>query len=115
LSKQLDTLRGTNKDEWTPAIDLLGKLVDVREAMRKNTPGALVSMTGGEYELFATRNAFETDLTTFANHLHSRYLLSFEPNDPHPGLHRIRVTLRDRGKDWIVVNRSSYWAGGRPK
>lgn len=115
MSKQLDTVRGTNKDEWTPVIDLLGKLVDAREAMRKNTPGALVSMTGGEYEPFATHNAFETDLTSFANHLHSRYELSFEPNDPHPGLHRIRVKLRDPGKDWTVVYRSSYWTGERPK
>jgi VWFA-related protein len=115
MSKQLDTLRGTNKDEWTPNIDLLAKLVDARQAMRKNTPGALVSMTGGEYAPFATHNAFETDLTTFANHLHSRYLLSFEPNDPKPGLHRIRVKLRDPGKDWSVLYRSSYWAGERPK
>ncbi len=67
-------------------------------------------MTGGEYELFATRNAFETDLTTFSNHLRSRYQLSFEPTDPHPGFHHIRVRLRDPKTNWSVISRSAYWA-----
>jgi len=111
ISQQLDVARGTNKDEWSPNVDIIEKLAAARQAMRKNAPRALTSMTGGEYELFATRNAFETDLTTFSNHLHSRYQLSFEPNDPHPGLHQIRVKLRDPGNNQSVLFRSSYWAG----
>ncbi|HEX3103331.1 MAG TPA: VWA domain-containing protein [Terriglobales bacterium] len=110
ISQQLDVARGTNQDEWTPKIDLLEKLAAARQALRKNVPQALTSMTGGEYELFTTRNAFETDLTTFSNHLNSRYQLSFEPNDPKPGLHQIRVEIRDPGKNWNVLYRSSYWA-----
>jgi hypothetical protein len=109
ISQQLDVARGTNNDEWSPNVDLIEKLAAARQAMRKNAPKALTSMTGGEYELFATRNAFETDLTTFSNHLRSRYQLSFEPNDPHPGLHQIRVKLRDPEKNWSVLFRSSYW------
>jgi VWFA-related protein len=109
ISQQLDVARGANKDEWRPNIDIIEKLAAARQAMRKNAPRALTSMTGGEYELFATRNAFETDLTIFSNHLRSRYRLSFEPNDPHPGLHQIRVKLRDPGKDWSMLFRSSYW------
>jgi VWFA-related protein len=109
-SQQLDVVRGANKDEWKPNIDLLEKLAAARQAIRKNTPKALTLMTGGEYEFFATRNGFETDLSTFSNHLHSRYELSFEPLDPKPGLHQIRVRLRDP-KNWSVLFRSSYWAG----
>ena len=86
-------------------------LIDVREALRKNVPGALVSMTGAESESFTTRNGFETNLTTFANHLHSRYQLSFQPNDPQAGLHRIRVKLRDPGKNYQLLFRTSYWVG----
>ena len=63
--------------------------------MRKNVPSTIASMTGGEYELFATRKKFELRMTEFTNHLHSRYLLSFSPKSPHPGLHQIRVRLRD--------------------
>ncbi|HKW17902.1 MAG TPA: VWA domain-containing protein [Terriglobales bacterium] len=114
ISQQLDVMRGANKDEWSPDMDILEKLAAARQAMRKNMPKALTSLTGGEYEFFATRNGFENDLTTFANHLHSRYQLSFEPNDPKPGLHQIRVKLRDPEKKWNVVYRSSYWAGDSP-
>jgi VWFA-related protein len=113
ISQQLDVARGTNKDEWSPNIDLLEKLAAVRQAMRKNAPRALTSMTGGEYELFFTHNTFETDLTTFSNHLNSRYQLSFEPEDPKPGLHQIHVELRDPGKKWNVLYRRSYWVEPR--
>ena len=77
--------------------------------MRKNSAKALASMTGGEYELFATRKSFESDMISFANHLHSRYLLSFEPKDPHTGLHRIRVRLRNSGSNQTLLFRGTYW------
>jgi VWFA-related protein len=110
ISQQLDVARGTNQDEWTPRIDILEKLAAVRQALRKNTPQVLVSLSGGEYESFATRNGFENDLTTFSNHLNSRYQLCFEPTNPHLGFHRIRVRLRDPKKNWNALFRSSYWA-----
>lgn len=111
VSKQLDTLRATNKDEWTPGIDFLQMLIDMREALRKNIPGALVSMTGAENESFVTRNGFENDLTRFANHLHSRYQLSFQPSDPKAGFHHIHVRLRDPAKNYQLLFRTSYWVG----
>ena len=83
--------------------------------MRKNSAKALASMTGGEYELFATRKIFESDMISFANHLHSRYLLSFEPKDPHPGLHRIRVRLRQADSSQTLLFRSTYWVADSPR
>jgi len=80
--------------------------------MRQNSAKALASMTGGEYELFATRRDFESDMISFANHLNSRYLLSFEPKDPHSGFHRIRVGLRRADSNQTLLFRSSYWVGG---
>jgi VWFA-related protein len=109
ISQQLDIARGSNKDEWSPNFDIVEKLAAARQAMRKNCAKALASMTGGEYELFATRKSFESDMIRFANHLHSRYLLSFEPKNPHPGLHRIRVRLRNSASNQTVLFRSSYW------
>jgi len=47
-------------------------------------------------------------MTEFANHLHSRYLLRFEPKKPHPGLHEVRVRLREHGNS-VVFARRSYW------
>ncbi len=110
VSEQLDVVRGTNKDEWQPGVDILAKIVAARQAMRKNTPKVLASMTGGEYNLFPSRKGFEVAISSFTNHLHSRYRLSFEPKDPHPGLHAIRVRLRAQAPNEILLFRSSYWA-----
>jgi len=109
ISQQLDTARGSNRDEWGTGVDFIEKLAAARQAMRKNSAKALASMTGGEYELFATRKSFESDMISFANHLHSRYLLSFEPKDPHTGLHRIRVRLRNSGSNQTLLFRGTYW------
>jgi VWFA-related protein len=109
LSNILDTGRGTNQDEMNASPDILGPLVMTVHAMRKNVPKTVCSMTGGEYELFATRKKFDTRMNDFTNHLHNRYLLSIAPKSPHPGLHQIRVRVKNAGND-VVLARSSYWA-----
>jgi len=111
LSQVLDTERGSNKDEWGGSPDLLAPLMMASQAVRRNTPKAITSMTGGEYELFATRKNFERLMTDFSNHLQSRYLLSFQPKDPPPGLHQLHVRLRESGKATVLA-RTSYWAEG---
>ncbi len=111
LSNILDTGRGTNMNEMHNGVDIMDLAYRTAQAMRKNIPSTIASMTGGEYELFATRKKFEVRLNDFTNHLHSRYLLSFAPKNPHPGLHQIRLRLKDAG-DSTVLARSSYWAEG---
>jgi VWFA-related protein len=111
VSQQLDAARGSNQDEWGTQVDIIEKLAAARQAMRSNTPRELASMSGGEYQLFASRKAFETSMNSFANHVHSRYLLSFEPKSPRPGLHQIRVRLKDPARIETVLFRSNYWAG----
>jgi VWFA-related protein len=110
-SNVLDTMRGNNSAEMNPAPDLLSPIVMAAEAMKKNMPKTVASMTGGEYELFATRKNFDARMIDFTNHVHNRYLLSIEPKNPHPGLHRLKVQLRDE-HDGVVLARSSYWAAG---
>jgi len=111
LSNILDTGRGTNKDEMQNGINFLDLAYRAAQAMRKNVPSAVAAMTGGEYEVFATRKKFEVRMNDFTNHLHSRYLLSFVPKNPSPGLHQIRVRLND-APDTTVLARTSYWAEG---
>ena len=114
LSNILDTGRGTNKDEEQQGVNILDLAYRVAQAMRKNVPSTIAAMTGGEYELFATRKKFEIRMNDFTNHLHSRYLLSFAPKNPHPGLHQIRVRLKPPQTDTVLA-RTSYWAeGARP-
>lgn len=109
LSNILDTGRGTKKNEMHQGVDFLDLAYRTRQAMRKNVPSTIASMTGGEYELFAARKKFEARMNDFTNHLHSRYLLSIAPKNPHPGLHQIRVRLRDAGNATVLA-RTSYWA-----
>ena len=109
LSNILDTGRGVNQSEMHPGVNVLDLAYRAAQAMRKNVPSTVTSMTGGEYELFTTRKNFEVRMNHFSNHLHSRYLLSFAPKDPHPGLHQLRVRLKD-GKNGTVLARTTYWA-----
>ena len=109
LSNILDTGRGNNKNEMHPDPDLLAPLLMTVQAMRKNVPKTIAAMTGGEYEMFETRKKFEVRMNDFTNHLHSRYLLSITPKNPHPGLHQIRVHLKNPGNDTVLA-RTSYWA-----
>jgi hypothetical protein len=111
LSQVLDTERGSNRDEtfWNGPLEVNGPILMARQALRKNVSKAIVTMSGGEYELFESRKRFETPMVDFTNHLHNRYMLSFEPKNPKPGLHQIQVRLRDRGSATVLA-RSSYWA-----
>ena len=109
LSNILDTGRGNNKNEMHPDPDLLAPLLMTVQAMRKNVPKTIASMTGGEYEMFETRKKFDVRMNDFTNHLHSRYLLSIAPKNPHPGLHQIRVHLKNAGSNTVLA-RTSYWA-----
>jgi VWFA-related protein len=116
LSNILDTGRGNNlpgssMNEMNPGPDLLAPLIMTVQAMRKNVPGTIAAMTGGEYELFATKKKFDLRMNDFDNHLHSRYLLSIAPKSPHPGLHQIRVRLKDAQHNTVLA-RTSYWAEG---
>jgi VWFA-related protein len=103
-SSALDTMRGKDPQGG----GLMELLIMARQAMRKNASKSVASMTGGEYELFTSRKSFEKFMTEFTNHLHSRYLLRFEPRNPSPGLHEVRVRLRRPG-DYQVLARRSYW------
>ena len=111
LSQFLDTQRGLNRDEWRPAgaaWDVGNATFMAMNALRKNVPKGIASMTGGQYELFATQKGFENDIVDFTNHLHARYVLSFRPKQPHPGLHQLRVRAKRPG-DAVVLARTSYW------
>lgn len=113
LSNILDTWRGNNIDEMQQGVNVLDLMYRTAQAMRKNVPSTVAAMTGGEYELFATKKKFDVRMTDFTNHLHSRYLLSFAPKMPHPGLHPLRVRLKDANAGTVLA-RTSYWAVTAP-
>jgi VWFA-related protein len=80
--------------------------------LSRNTPRTVARLTGGEYMKFNNEKSLEIGLYTFANHLPNRYVLSFQPVSPAPGLHTIQVTLKNYPKLQVSA-RTSYWAASK--
>src|SRR5579862_4903646 len=117
-SNVLDTLKGNNNPDLHPEQtevhedpDLFAPFILAAEAMRKNTARAIAAQSGGEYQMFFSAKSFDAQLNNFSNHLHSRYLLSFQPLKPKPGLHQLTVKLKEPASATVLA-RSSYWAKG---
>ena len=70
-------------------------------------------MSGGEYTTFTGDKGFEARVLESAKHARNRYLITFSPSDPTPGLHTIKVrTAEDYGAR--VVARANYWRTAEP-
>jgi hypothetical protein len=66
-------------------------------------------MSGGEYATFTGDKRFQQRVLDAAKHMRNRYLITFSPSDPSPGLHTIRVrTTEDYGAR--IVARANYWS-----
>jgi VWFA-related protein len=96
----------------------LGLLVMAVEALKKNVPHTLASLSGGEYINFTTQKGFDTGVHSLANHIHNYYLLSFQPSGEKgepatPGLHRLTVKIPDY-PDAKIRSRLTYYAGDAP-
>jgi VWFA-related protein len=77
--------------------------------LRRNVSESVAQLTGGEYFRFSNIRSLEKSLLTIANHVPNRYVLSFQPQSPHPGLHSIELRLKER-HNLVVTARRNYWA-----
>lgn len=94
------------------AMNLMSPLVMAINAMKKNAARQIAVLSGGEFTRFTREKGFDDDVARLSMHARNRYLLSFQPTDPTPGLHSIRVKLaEDYGAK--IVARTSYWAAER--
>lgn len=89
----------------------LAKLAAIRAAdsLQGNVPETVAQLTGGEYFKFENRKSLERDLLTISNHMPNRYMLSFQPQSPHPGFHSVELRLKDH-PGLRVTARTGYWA-----
>jgi len=78
-------------------------------AMRQNASETVAHLTGGEYYSFKDRKSLQKDMLTVSNHVPNRYVLSFRPEAPHPGLHTLKLQLKDYPNLQITARRN-YWA-----
>jgi VWFA-related protein len=83
-------------------------LVMALKAFKKNMAKEIAQESGGEYTTFTGDKRFEQRVVDAAKHVRNRYLITFSPSDPSPGLHSIRVrTTQDYGAR--IVARANYW------
>jgi VWFA-related protein len=98
-------------DERT--MNMVSTLVMAVKAFKKNVAKEVAQLSGGEYETFTGGKRFEQRVVDAAKHTRNRYLITFSPSDPTPGLHTIRVrTAQDYGAR--VVARANYWREKEP-
>lgn len=83
--------------------------VAVRDAMQRNIPESVARLTGGEYFKLTSAKSLERDLAVISNHIPNRYMLSFQPQSPHPGFHAISLTV-PQYTHLEVSARNGYWA-----
>jgi hypothetical protein len=104
------------KQAWNCAGVLLPPLqlanlvaVAARNGLRKNVPETVARLSGGEYFPFKDTRGLDRAMIALSNHIPNRYVLSFEPQSPHPGLHALSLRMKDN-PEYVVTSRSSYWA-----
>ena len=78
------------------------------DGLKRNVPETVAHLTGGEYFKLTDARTLDRSLATISNHIPNRYILSFQPQSPHPGLHVIGLSLPDYSK-LTVTARTSYW------
>jgi VWFA-related protein len=93
-------------DERT--MNMVSSLAMIVQAFKKNIAKEVAHMSGGEYTTFTGDKRFEQRVVDAAKHVRNRYLITFSPSNPSPGLHSIRVrTAQDYGAR--IVARANYW------
>jgi VWFA-related protein len=76
--------------------------------MQQNVPESVAHITGGEYYRFHDQKSMVSDLIAVSHHVPNRYLISFHPQTPHPGLHTLTVKL-PQYPQLSVTARQDYW------
>jgi VWFA-related protein len=104
---------------WSQFYDCVAQLVPpltfakmasiaTADSLHKNVPATVARLTGGEYFKLGNERSLEDALAAIGNHLPNRYILSFHPQSPHPGLHMLTLKLPDYER-LSVTSRTSYW------
>ncbi len=93
---------------------ILDAITETIHATRQDTCKVLTAATGGRILKFETKSKLENDLIRLGADIHSRYMLSFAPNQQgDPSFHKIVVRIRDHPELHIDA-RPGYWAAETP-
>ena len=79
-----------------------------RSALRTNTAESIAQLTGGEFFHFHDAKDLKAGLIAASNDVPNFYVLSFRPTSLTPGLHALRLEMKDRPQ-LVLKFRSEYW------
>jgi len=77
-------------------------------SLQRDVPESVARITGGEFYRFHDSKSMERALIELSSHIPNRYLISFHPAAPHPGLHTLAVRLPQYPK-LAIHARANYW------
>lgn len=100
-----------NGDNRTMSI--ISALFMAVQVVKKNVAKEIAVMSGGEYTNFTGDKGFEKRVVDAAKRSRNRYLITFSPSNPKPGLHTIRVRLAENYGAKVVA-RANYWVDDKP-
>jgi VWFA-related protein len=94
-------------------MNMVSALVMLVKAFKKNVTREVAQMSGGEYTTFMGDKRFQQRVVDAARDARNRYLITFSPSNPTPGLHTIKVRTAENYGARIVA-RANYWAASEP-
>jgi len=109
----LHDVKDNGDNRYIQGGNFLSDVIMLVQAFRKNVAKGIAQESGGEYLTFTRDKTFENRVLEAARHVRNRYLITFSPSDPTPGLHTIHVrTVQDYGAR--IVARVNYWLETQP-
>ena len=82
--------------------------IAAREGFKRNVPQSVAQLAGGEYFTFKNAATLARRLISISNDVPNYYVLSFRPQSPHPGLHALQLSVKNRPGLQLRA-RKAYW------
>lgn len=95
-------------------VDILGAFEELGRLGKANATEVLSAGTGGALFPFTRQKGLENAIEKLGAELHTQYVLSFAPQAPAPGYHRLEVRVARRG-DFLIRARPGYWPAQEPR
>jgi VWFA-related protein len=89
--------------------DLIGSIGELARLGKVKTTEVLIQGTGGAAFPFTRLKSLEESIQKLAGDLHTQYVLSFTPDNPAAGYHRLEVEVSG-SREYRVRARPGYWS-----
>ncbi|HEY1339696.1 MAG TPA: VWA domain-containing protein [Bryobacteraceae bacterium] len=95
-------------------VDIRAGLAEILRLHKENDTQALAATTGAITFPFTRQKRLETAIQKFGGELHAQYVLSFAPEAPAPGYHKLEVRIVRPGS-YQIRARPGYWPDEEPR